>query len=101
MLMWISQLGKENEMKIRFDDTDQLNSIKGEYQITRPIQHQVLTDINTIKLKLLKQRLNFSNQKKAELLLRLLENSVYIASVEINILKRKIQKMEASKNEAQ
>jgi hypothetical protein len=88
-------------MKIRFDDTDQLNSIKSGYQITRPIQHQVLTDINTIKLKLLKQRLNFSNQKKAELLLRLLENSVYIASVEINILKRKIQKMEAGKNEAQ
>jgi hypothetical protein len=88
-------------MKVRFDDTDQLNSIKGDYQITKPEQHQVLTDINTIKLKLLKQRLNFSNQKKAELLLRLLENSVYIASVEINILKRKIQKMEAGKNEAQ
>ena len=101
--MWISQLGKENEMddRIRFDDTDELNSIKGGRQITKPEQHQVLTDINTIKLKLLKQRLNFSNQKKAELLLRILENSVYIASVEINILKRKIQKMEAGKNEAQ
>jgi len=101
--MWISQLGKENEMddRIRFDDTDELNSIKGSRQITKPEQHQVLVDSNKIKDKLLKQRLNFSNQKKAQLLIRLLEDSVYIASFEINTLKRKIEKMEAGKNEAQ
>ena len=101
--MWISQLGKENEMddRIRFDDTDELNSIKGGRQITKPEQHQVLVDSNKIKDKLLKQRLNFSNQKKAQLLIRLLEDSVYIASFEINTLKRKIEKMEAGKNEAQ
>ena len=91
--MWISQLERKNEMKVRFDDTDQFNSLKGRYQITKPKQNQVLFDSNKIKDKLLKQRLNFSNQKKAQLLIRLLEDSVYIASFEINTLKRKIEKM--------
>lgn len=79
--------------RVRFDDTDELNQVRARYRLIKPDQHQVLIDSNKIKHKLLKQRLNFSNQKKAELLIRLLENSVYIASVEINILKRKIQKM--------
>jgi hypothetical protein len=92
MLMWISQL-EENEMKVRFDDTDEFNVIRAERQLIKPDQHQVLIDSNKIKDKLLKQRLNFSNQKKAQLLIRLLEDSVYIASFEINTLKRKIEKM--------
>ena len=90
--MWISQL-EENEMKVRFDDTDEFNVIRAERQLIKPDQHQVLIDSNKIKDKLLKQRLNFSNQKKAQLLIRLLEDSVYIASFEINTLKRKIEKM--------
>ena len=93
MLMWISQLGRKNEMKVRFDDTDEFNVIRAERQLIKPDQHQVLIDSNKIKDKLLKQRLNFSNQKKAQLLIRLLEDSVYIASFEINTLRRKIEKM--------
>jgi len=80
-------------MKVRFDDTDEFNVIRAERQLIKPDQHQVLIDSNKIKDKLLKQRLNFSNQKKAQLLIRLLEDSVYIASFEINTLKRKIEKM--------
>jgi len=80
-------------MKIRFDDTDEFNVIRSDRRLTKPDQHQVLIDSNKIKDKLLKQRLNFSNQKKAQLLIRLLEDSVYIASFEINTLKRKIEKM--------